>query len=138
MSGKTVQKPSQKTVHGSERVEGFSRLVKSVLYDKELSFSARCIYGVLADRVGDGTTVRIGIRLIARLLGANKSTVVDAIEELVQRRHVIPRRTGKQRTMYHLTSLRFGMKQRALDAGEESTESVISQPRRRLATARPA
>jgi len=107
-----------------------------VLYDKELSFSARCVYAALADRVGSGATTSIGMRLLAKRLGASKTTVCDAVKELVDRGHVKVRPFGKQRAIYHLTSNRFGYKQRALDAGESITEELISKPRRRLATAK--
>jgi hypothetical protein len=106
VNGKTVRSVNGKTVRC-----GFVRLVRSVLYDTSLSLSARCIYGVLADRVGCGRTVRIGQRKIAELLGVHQETVLEGIKELCLHKHIEIARTASQRSIYILLSSTFGKAQ---------------------------
>ena len=105
---------------------------ESVLFDDGLSVTARCVYGVLARYVYQGTAVKIGQRRIAKLLGVHVETVNLAIHELEGRQHIVVRGNGKARRLYHLSSTVFGQKQRA------GIEEVISSPSRtpRLATVR--
>ena len=132
MYGKSEQKVYGKSVQSD--AEKYARLPDSVLCDKGLSVTARCVYGVLARYAYQGTTVKIGQRRIARLLGVHLETVNVAIHELDERRHIAIRGTGKARRIYHLTSSVFGQKQRA------GIEEVISSPSRtpRLASVRRA
>lgn len=139
VTGKSVRKVTGKSVHESENVERFAMLVESVLYDKNLSANAKCVFSVLTRHIFSGTVAKIGQRRIGKLLVIHQQTVGLALKELEERGHVVIIGSGKQRRMYHLTSKRFGMKQRALDAGESMIEDlIINGPRRRLATVRPA
>ena len=127
-------KSEQKVYGKSEQGEGekYARMPDSVLFDRGLSISARCVYGVLARYVYQGTTVKIGQRRIARLLGIHVETVNGAIHELENWKHIAVRGDGKARRIYHLPSSVFGQKQRA------GIEEVISSPSRtrRLASVR--
>ena len=104
----------------------------SVLFDRSLSMAARSVYGVLARHAFQGTTVNIGQRRIANLLGAHTETVNLALHELEERKHICIRGVAKARRIYHLCSSVFGQKQRA------GVEEVISSPSRtpRLASVR--
>jgi len=113
-------------------------LVESVLYDKDLSANAKCVFSVLTRHIFSGTVAKIGQRRIGKLLAIHQETVGHALKELEERGHVVIIGSGKQRRMYHLTSRRFGIKQRALDAGESTEESMVSYPNKRLATVRTA
>jgi len=115
-------------------VEKYARVPDSVLRDDALSTSARCVYAVLARYTFQGTTVSIGHRRIAGILGLHKETVGTAIHELEEGKHIVIRGRGKARRVYHLQSTVFGQKQRA------GVEEVISSPSggRRLATVRRA
>ena len=130
MYGKSEQKVYGKSEQGN--AEKYARLPDSVLCDHRLSVTARCVYGVLARYAYQGTTVKIGQRRIAGLLGIHEETVNVAIHELEGRRHIAIRGTGKARRIYHLASSVFGQKQRA------GIEEVISSPSRtpRLASVR--
>jgi DNA-binding MarR family transcriptional regulator len=116
------------------RIERYARTPDSVLYDRKLSMTARCVYGVLARYAYQGTTVRIGQRRIANLLGCHVATINRAIHELEERQHITIRGKGRDRRSYHLRSPIFGQKQRA------GIEEVISSPSRtpRLASTRRA
>jgi hypothetical protein len=96
--------------------------------------TARCVYGVLARYAYQGTTVRIGQRRVAKLLGLHVETVNVALHQLESCDHIAIRGSGKDRSTYHLQSRVFGQKQRA------GIEEVISSPSRtrRLATTRRA
>ena len=130
MYGKSEQKVYGKSVQGG--VEKYARLPDSVLFDRGLSMSARSVFGVLARHAFQGTTVRMGQRRIASLLGAHVETVNLAIQELEARQHICIRGAGKARRVYHPRSAIFGQKQRA------GVEEVISSPSRtpRLASVR--
>lgn len=82
-----------------------------MLHDRELSFAARCIYGVLAETVWQGTTARIGQRRIAFLLGCTQETVGIGLRELEARKHISIVGAGKERRVYVLHSDVFGQKQ---------------------------
>jgi hypothetical protein len=129
-------KSEQKVYGKSEQSEAekYARMPESVLFDGGLSVTARCVYGVLARYVYQGTAVKIGQRRIAKLLGVHVETVNLAIHELEERQHIAIRGEGKARRIYHLMSFVFGKKQRA------GVEEVISSPSggRRLATVRSA
>jgi len=119
-----------KSEHGC--AEKYARTPDSVLLDRELSMTARCVYAVLARHVFQGTTVNIGQRRIAGLLGVHVGTVTRALHELEERKHISIRGCGNGRRIYHLRSAVFGKKQRA------GFEEVISSPSRtpRLASVR--
>ena len=120
MYGKSEQKVYGKSEQGD--AEKYARVPDSVLCDHGLSVTARCVYSVLARYAYQGTTVRIGQRRIARLLGVHVETVNVAIHELEDREHIAIRGKGKTRRIYHLRSSVFGQKQRA------GVEDVISSP----------
>ena len=130
--GKTEQKVYGNSEQGE--AENYARMPESVLFDEGLSVTARCVYGVLARYVYQGTTVRIGQRRIAKLLGLHVETVNLAVHELEDRQHIVIRGKGKARRLYHLASFVFGKKQRA------GIEEVISSPSggRRFASVRRA
>jgi hypothetical protein len=111
-----------KSEHGG--VEKYARTPDSVLLDRGLSTTARCVYAVLARHVFQGTTVNIGQRRIADLLGIHVGTVNRALHELELRTHICIRGRGNGRRIYHLRSAVFGQKQRA------GIEEVISSPSR--------
>jgi hypothetical protein len=117
-------KSEQKVYGNSEQIpaEKYARLPDSVLCDSRLSATARCVYGVLARYAYQGTTVKIGQRRIARLLGVHVETVNLAVHELEGRGHIAIRGAGKARHIYHLWSSVFGKKQRA------GVEEVIGSP----------
>jgi len=119
-------KSEQKVFAKSEqsRVEKYARTPDSVLFDTDLSITARCVYGVLARHAFQGTTARIGQRRIANLLGVHVGTVNRSLHELEGHEHISIRGSGKGRRIYHLHSLVFGQKQRA------GIEEVISSPGR--------
>ena len=130
MYGKSAQQVYGKSAQGG--VEKYARVPDSVLFDHGLSLAARSVYGVLARHAFQGTTVNIGQRRIANLLGTHTETVNLALHELAERKHICIRGVGKARRIYHLCSLVFGQKQRA------GFEEVISSPSRspRLASVR--
>jgi len=132
VGGKSGQKVGGKS--GQSGVEKYARVPDSVLRDSTLSPAARCVYALLSRYTYQGTTVSIGHRRIAGLLGFHKETVGIAIRELELQRHIVIRGKGKARRVYHLRSLIFGQKQRA------GIEEVISSPSgmRRLASVRSA
>jgi hypothetical protein len=136
VNGKSARKPNGKTVH-SEKVEHHNRVPDSVLHDGRLSFAARCVYGVLAGSVFQGTVATIGQRLIAKKLHCHQETVSAALRDLEQFGHIVIIRNGKQRHWYHLTSNLFGQKQRA---GVEEVQSYgpASAPQKRLVSVRTA
>ena len=124
MYGKSVQKVYGNSEQGA--MEKYARLPDSVLCDHRLSVTARCVYGALARYAYQGTTVRIGQRRIASLLGIHVETVNMAIHELEECRHIAIRGAGKVRRIYHLSSSVFGQKQRA------GVEEAVSGPSRTL------
>lgn len=89
-------------------------------------------------KVFQGNAATVGIRKLATLTGKSKSTIHRLLQELHEAGHIAPagRKRG-QRGYYVLTSPVFGQKQRQLNT-EGGTEELVSMPRRRLATARPA
>src|SRR5436189_631807 len=48
--------------------KGYARVPDSILFDRGLSMTGRCLYGLLARYVFQGTVVKIGQRLIASRL----------------------------------------------------------------------
>ena len=132
MYGKTEQKVYGKSEQGD--CEKYARMPESVLFDHGLSVAARCVYGVLARYAYQGTTVRIGQRRVAKLLGLHVETVNVALHQLESCEHIAIRGSGKDRRTYHLQSRVFGQKQRA---GIEEVISSPSRTRRLASTRRP-
>ena len=132
MGGKSGQKVGGKS--GQSVPEKYARIPDSVLHDRVLSATARCVYALFSRYTYQGTTVSIGHRRIAGILGLHKETVGIAVRELEERKHIVIKGKGKARRVYHLQSPVFGQKQRA------GIEEVISSPRRtpRLASVRGA
>jgi hypothetical protein len=132
MNGKSGQEVSGKS--GQNAIEKYARVPDSVLHDRALSPTARCIYATLSRYTYQGTTVSIGQRRIAGILGLHQETIGVGIRELENRKHIVIKGKGKARRLYHLQSSVFGQKQRA------GIEEVISSPSRtpRLASVRTA
>jgi hypothetical protein len=132
VGGKSGQKVGGKS--GQSVIEKYARVPDSVLRDHALSATARCVYALLSRYTYQGTTVSIGHRRIAGILGVHKETVGTAIHELEGRKHIVIKGKGKTRRVYHLQSAVFGQKQRA------GVEEVISSPSRtpRFASVRSA
>src|ERR1039458_7149123 len=82
-----------------------------------------------------GTTAKIGTRLIAGSIHASRRLVIDSLRRLEARGHIQKATVRRgEREIYVLNSLVFGQKQRA------GIEEVISSPSRtpRLASVRRA
>ena len=135
----SVRKPYQKSVRfeKDQKREHHNRTPDSVLHDKRLSASSRCVYAELAGAVHQGNTATIGQRRIASRLGFSKTTVNLSIRELAAHGHITVVAVGKQRHLYILNSNIFGEKQR--DGVQEVQEyGPAKNPRRRLVSARVA
>lgn len=94
---------------------GYCRIPRYVLFDKELSAYARCVYAFLAGSVWEGRTASVGQRRISRMLGISRGCVAAGIRELALRQHIEIVALGKKRTVYILTSVIFGQKQGKVD-----------------------
>jgi hypothetical protein len=128
------QKVSQKLVQSVE-VEKYARIPDSVLFDADLSITAKCVYAVIARYVFQGNTAKLGQRLIAQKVSASKNTVNGAIRELSGRGFIAITGEGKARRIYTLSSKVFGQKQRS------GVEEIICEPGsgvRRFASTRSA
>jgi len=111
----------------------YARIPREVVCDPGLESLDVQVYCMLAGSVWQGTTAKIGTRLIARSAHASRRLVIASLRRLEARGHVqkaVVRRG--ERELYILTSLVFGQKQRA------GIEEVISSPIRtpRLASVR--
>ena len=73
MNGKSGQEVSGKS--GQSALEKYARVPDSVLHDRALSPTARCIYATLSRYTYQGTTVSIGQRRIAGILGLHQETI---------------------------------------------------------------
>jgi hypothetical protein len=121
--------------HTCEPLAGwlYARVPREVVCDAGLKVLDIRVYCMLAGSVWQGTTARIGTRLIARSVHASRRLVIQSLGRLEKRGHL--RRAvvlRGQREIYILTSPVFGQKQRA------GVEEVISSPSRtpRLASVR--
>jgi hypothetical protein len=127
-----------------EKLESFSMLVDSVLFDARLSFAARCVYGALAKCARPPKSPSVGIRRLAAMLGAALSTVRVALDDLAASGHIVVKQNGaNSRRTYELTSNRFRARPRKsifAEAGGEVIEyynsegvdhkrQVVSRPR---------
>lgn len=106
MAEKSSQKVAEKSSHS-----GYARTPREVLLDKDLSHSATRVYARIALDVKQGTTAKLGQRLIAKDLGMDRSTVAAALAELQAQGHLVIVGTGQRRRVYHLKSAVFGQKQ---------------------------
>lgn len=89
-------------------------LVVSVLFDKEISATAKCIFATLAVSLRKGSRVAsMGQRLIARKLGFDRGTVSKGLKELAQRGHVTVSQVGRKRPHYFMVSTRFEVEEAA-------------------------
>lgn len=115
----------------------FSRVPRSVLYDKTLSASARVVYACIAGYVWQGNTASLGHRKIARDLGISPTTALSAFDELQVAKHLLVRSGPKHRGIYILTSPVFASKQRAgereIGIGPSGNKRLVSVPRARIA-----
>ena len=109
----------------SGQCEHWNRLPDSVLYDRELSMTARCVCAVPAGAAHQGTLAKMGQRRISKLLGVHQETVGRALQELSEQEHISIRGKGNCRRAYHLHSDVFGQKQRA--GVEEKPDAASGQ-----------
>ena len=111
----------------------YARLPREVVCDPELKVLDIRVYCILAGSVWQGTTAKMGTRLLAAWTGASRRLVVESLQRLESRGHLqkAAERRGQRQT-YVLTSPVFGQKQRT------GVEEVISGPSRtpRLASVR--
>ncbi len=111
----------------------YARLPEAVLLDKALTPGARCVYGILALWVFQGSTASMGVRKIASDLGIDPKTATSAIRQLLERGHITQSAKGNRRHMYHLTSEVFGTRQRAgvreVASGPGGRLRLVSSPR---------
>jgi len=92
------------------------------MHHETLSAYARLVYGEMALWVFQGKTCSIGVRKMAKNLHFSKTTVVEAIEELVKAGVISASKRGAgKRTVYVLLSPVFAQKQ-----GQETV--VVSAP----------
>ena len=113
----------------------YARVPREVVCDQNLKPLDVQVYCMLAGSVWQGTTAKVGTRLIARCIHASRRLVVESLRRLEERGHVTKARAGRgRRDVVVLTSQVFGQKQRA------GVEEVIGSPSggRRLASVRRA
>lgn len=95
------------------RIEKYTRIPSSVLFDTSLSSFDVRVYGTLAIAAWQGSTCSVGMRYIASSLGSTPRLVNKSIRKLLEAKHVIRpdgARNGS-RAIYILTSPVFGQKQ---------------------------
>ena len=73
-----------------------------MLYDTNLSTTARCVYAMLAGSSRNGSAVKLGQRRIGQKLGIHKETVGSALKELEAAGHVGISGEGQARRSYSL------------------------------------
>ena len=113
----------------------YARVPREVVCDPGLEVLDIRVYCMLAGPVWQGTTAKIGTRLIAGSIHASRRLVIDSLRRLEARGHIQKATVRRgEREIYVLNSLVFGQKQRA------GIEEVISSPSRtpRLASVRRA
>ena len=113
----------------------YARVPREVVCDPGLEVLDIRVYCMLAGAVWQGTTAKIGTRLIAGSIHASRRLVIDSLRRLEARGHIQKATVRRgEREIYVLNSLVFGQKQRA------GIEEVISSPSRtpRLASVRRA
>lgn len=98
-----VPGPGALDVPGEARI--WAKVPGSIIRDTSLSASARLVYCELALWAGKGKTrVSRGVRPIASALGIDRRTVMDALDELANAKHVEVSGAGRSRRSYRLTS----------------------------------
>lgn len=94
-----------------DQSSGFAKMPRTVIFDTELSASARCVFGALAmsDAVAyqKSRVVSIGVRLLAKQLGFERKAVMRGVRELIARGHLNVSRNGARRATYTLMSPEF-------------------------------
>ena len=106
----------------------YARIPREVVCDPGLEPLDIRVYCILAGSVWQGTTAKIGTRLIARGTHASRRLVIDSLRRLEARGHIQKAAVRRgEREMYILTSLVFGQKQRA--GIEEVISSLSRTPR---------
>jgi hypothetical protein len=100
-------------VHDIKKVNAqrYARIPDSVLFDASLTPSAVRVYAFISRAVWQGTTARIGLRLMASKLKTSRSVVSQAIARLGKAGHITITASGRERTLYTLNSPVFGQKQ---------------------------
>ena len=89
----------------------YARIPDSVLFDPSLTPSAIRVYAFLSRAVWQGSTARIGMRLMASKLRTSRSVVAEAISRLAVAGHITITASGRERPLYTLTSPVFAQKQ---------------------------
>jgi len=103
VNGKSGQEVNGKSGHSDH----WNKIPDSVLHDKRLSTSARCVYAVLAGSCHHGNKVTLGQRRIAGLLGIHQETVGVALEELKRVGHIKIDGERQSRRVYTLLHSAF-------------------------------
>lgn len=96
--------------------------------------TAKVVYAVIAARVWQGDTSRIGMRLIADVLHVSLYKVNSAVNELLRSGHLKRMSQGKSRGMYILASEVFARKQGHIDevaSGPSGVRRFVSMERKR-------
>jgi len=119
-------RPKKWTTRG-EPLWNYARVPREVVCDRELKLLDIRVYCMLAGSVWQGSTARMGTRLLAAYTGAARRLVVDSLRPLETRGH-LQKAAGRrgQRPIYVLTSPVFGQKQPA------GIEEIIGSPSRAL------
>ena len=100
---------------------------KDVGYDPTLSMAAKAVYVILATAERNGGYASIGIRRIAKYLGAHKETVGLALNELQAAKHITVTSKHGARNAYHLTHPHFATRKPKFELDPD----MVSKPRPR-------
>ena len=99
----------------------------SVLWDTDLSASARVVYGALARcRTPKSSVAKVGTRWLSEKIGFSRTTVRSAIGELKEHGHITIKGEGRDRRAYRFTSNRM-RKAVVGEAGGQSVETYESE-----------
>lgn len=117
VSAHSVDQSTTKLAHSVDQIEepeGYARLVVSVLHDSRLSHCDKLVFAELAYHVWQGTIAKVGQRSVAKVLDMSRTQVGKSLKRLLEFGHIeASGKVVKSVQSYHLTSKRFGQKQRA-------------------------
>ncbi len=118
----------------------YGRVPLNLNSDKRLNGTDIRVYAAIAYHVFQGNVCREPYEKLAVAGGVTRQQVTRAVANLLGYKYILPYPGNRERhrQWFVLPSVVFGQKQRALDAGESSSEDLVSRPRKRLATARTA
>ena len=111
VTGNSAQK-----VTGNSAQFARGEVPKDVGYDPTLSMAAKAVYVILATAERNGGYASIGIRRIAKYLGAHKETVGLALNELQAAKHITVTSKHGARNAYHLTHPHFATRKPKSDS----------------------